>query len=339
MPARRPCGASCPPWPGSWRCGRPLRRACSPRSRRASPNWVSWWPDLASLAEGRRNSSGAAPGRSGRRPTRGARSDQADGVEVARGTHDAGRGAGSQQGHGQRDEDRPADADEQHGGADDEGEQADLERDQPGQAVRVVGRARQWPALGDGSQPAHHVARRREILELRNEKQGDEGRKYKSAPHGPALPSGVVAARAAHVGQCGPSYPGGWTLSGREPCTAQFGRTGRRPSGVPFAAIAGSAARPRIDDEPPVICLGVLDDDPLDDIGDVLALVDRRLQECVDLLPLDDLEWLVALVEQTSDGLSGHLVTFVLEAVDLDPISLDSIEATEVTERLVQQLA
>src|SRR5258706_10488756 len=35
---------------------------------------------------------------------------------------------------------------------------------------------------------------------------------------------------------------------------------------------------------------GLLDRDPLDDVGDVLALVDGLLQEGVDLLPADHLE-------------------------------------------------
>src|SRR5438132_2143303 len=84
---------------------------------------------------------------------------------------------------------------------------------------------------------------------------------------------------------------------------------------------------------------GVLDRDPLDDVGDVLGLVDRRLEELIDLFPLDDLERLVALVEEPRDRGPGHLVTLVLEAVDLDPARLEVLEAAKVEERLVELLA
>jgi len=83
----------------------------------------------------------------------------------------------------------------------------------------------------------------------------------------------------------------------------------------------------------------VLDGDPLDDVGDVLALVDRRLEETVDLLPLDDLERVTTPGEEVGNRLSGELVALVLEAVDLDPVFLKALEALEVLQRLVELLA
>ncbi len=47
---------------------------------------------------------------------------------------------------------------------------------------------------------------------------------------------------------------------------------------------------------------GVLDDDPLDQVGHVLALVDRVLEQGVDVLPLEDVDRLGAVVEQARDG-------------------------------------
>src|SRR5207302_4419429 len=84
---------------------------------------------------------------------------------------------------------------------------------------------------------------------------------------------------------------------------------------------------------------GVLDRDPLDDVRDVLALVDGRLEERVDLLPLDDLECVAARREEVCDRLAGELVALVLEAVDLDPARLEVPEATQVEQRVVELLA
>ena len=84
---------------------------------------------------------------------------------------------------------------------------------------------------------------------------------------------------------------------------------------------------------------GVLDRDPFDDVGDVLALVDRGLEVRVDVLPLDDLDRVAAIGEQVGDRLAGELVALVLEPVDLDPVLLETLEAAQVRERLLELLA
>src|SRR5687768_6511218 len=85
-------------------------------------------------------------------------------------------------------------------------------------------------------------------------------------------------------------------------------------------------------------CLCVLDDDPLDDVGHVLALVDRALEERVDLFPLDDLDRVLAVREQARDRATGELVALVLEAVHLDPVALQVLEAAQLQERLMPLL-
>ena len=65
---------------------------------------------------------------------------------------------------------------------------------------------------------------------------------------------------------------------------------------------------------------GVLDRDPLDDVRDVLGLVDRRLEESVDVLPLDEVDRVLLVDEQPGDRGPDDPVALVLEAVDLDPV-------------------
>src|SRR6266568_1277661 len=84
---------------------------------------------------------------------------------------------------------------------------------------------------------------------------------------------------------------------------------------------------------------GLLDRDPLDDVGDVLALVDGLLQEGVDLLPADHLERFGTAGEQRRNGVPGHLVALVLEAVDFDPIRLETLEPAKVRKGLLELLA
>src|SRR5262245_7458997 len=84
--------------------------------------------------------------------------------------------------------------------------------------------------------------------------------------------------------------------------------------------------------------LGVLDRDPLDDVGHVFALVDRRLEEGVDVLPLEDLDR-VAAREEVGRRLPGKLIALVLEAMDLDPVPVEVLEAAEMGQRLVDLLA
>lgn len=83
----------------------------------------------------------------------------------------------------------------------------------------------------------------------------------------------------------------------------------------------------------------MLDRDPLDDVGDILAFIDRGLEKGVDLLPLDDLEGIAAAGEEVGDRLPGELVTLVLEAVDLDPILVQAPEAAQMGQRVLQLLA
>ena len=63
------------------------------------------------------------------------------------------------------------------------------------------------------------------------------------------------------------------------------------------------------------------------------------LEEAVDVLPLDDLDRVAAAGEEVRDRLAGELVALVLEAVDLDPVLLQALEAAQVRERLVELLA
>src|SRR5580704_11159675 len=71
-----------------------------------------------------------------------------------------------------------------------------------------------------------------------------------------------------------------------------------------------------------VVPSGILDGDALDDVGDVLAAVQRGLEEGVQILELDHLEHLEAAVEELSDRLPGDAVPEVLQAMDLDPVRL-----------------
>src|ERR687888_2054538 len=84
-----------------------------------------------------------------------------------------------------------------------------------------------------------------------------------------------------------------------------------------------------------VAVLRVLDDDPLDDVGDVLAAVDRLLEQVVNLPPLDDLDRVRVAVEQTRDRRPPDLVALVLEPVDLDPVLLEVVESPQMAQRLV----
>src|SRR5438105_8069686 len=76
----------------------------------------------------------------------------------------------------------------------------------------------------------------------------------------------------------------------------------------------------------------VLHDDRFDDVRDVLAAVDRHLNERVDVLPLHDLDGVVGALEEVADGLPPYLVALVLERVDLDPERLQVLQAFELEE-------
>ena len=67
--------------------------------------------------------------------------------------------------------------------------------------------------------------------------------------------------------------------------------------------------------------LGVLDDDALDDVGDVLGRVDRALEDGEDVLPADHDHRVDAAGEERGDGVAVDPVAVVLEPVDLDPVA------------------
>src|SRR3954466_16014591 len=73
--------------------------------------------------------------------------------------------------------------------------------------------------------------------------------------------------------------------------------------------------------------LRVLDDDALEQVGHVLAGVDRVLEAVEDVLPADDHHRVDPPFEQRGDGLAAHPVAVVLEPVDLDRVVRDVAEA------------
>src|SRR6185436_12986139 len=62
---------------------------------------------------------------------------------------------------------------------------------------------------------------------------------------------------------------------------------------------------------------GHLEDDSLDDVGDVLAAIGDRLEGLVDLLPLDHLDGVGLGVEELGQAVAQQLVGAVLQPVDL----------------------
>src|SRR5688500_17492779 len=83
----------------------------------------------------------------------------------------------------------------------------------------------------------------------------------------------------------------------------------------------------------------MLDDDALDHVGGILAGVDGVLEERVDVLPLDDVDRIVAVREEIGDRPATDAVALVLETVDLDPMRRYVLEALELLERAHQLLA
>src|SRR5258705_3496906 len=72
---------------------------------------------------------------------------------------------------------------------------------------------------------------------------------------------------------------------------------------------------------------GVLDDDALEDVGDVLAAIGGLFEEVQDLLPFHDDDGVLFILEQRRHGGLMGAVRLVLEAGDLDgalpePLSL-----------------
>src|SRR6476620_10801172 len=62
---------------------------------------------------------------------------------------------------------------------------------------------------------------------------------------------------------------------------------------------------------------GVLEDDALDAVGHVFALVGDGFEQLVDGLELDDLAHIGLLAEQLAHGAAHHAVSIGLELVDL----------------------
>src|SRR5438093_2812373 len=79
---------------------------------------------------------------------------------------------------------------------------------------------------------------------------------------------------------------------------------------------------------------GVLHDDALEDVGDVLAAVGGLFEELQDLLPLDDLDRVLFFREEGADGRLKGAVRLVLEAVDLDRPLRDTFAALERLDRV-----
>src|SRR5256885_970616 len=82
-----------------------------------------------------------------------------------------------------------------------------------------------------------------------------------------------------------------------------------------IAPITAARITTRISSRP---TLGIFEDYALNDVGHVLALIDRHLQPLVDLLPLQDEDRVhPGSVEQAAQGAAVDGVTLVLEFVDL----------------------
>src|SRR5262245_512585 len=79
--------------------------------------------------------------------------------------------------------------------------------------------------------------------------------------------------------------------------------------------------------------LAVFHEDGLDDVGHVFALVGRKLEVLVDVLPLDHLERILRLpVEQVVQGIAQDLVGVVFELVDLRALPRDRVGFRQVAQ-------
>src|SRR4051794_7787093 len=77
---------------------------------------------------------------------------------------------------------------------------------------------------------------------------------------------------------------------------------------------------------------GVFQDHAFDDVGDVLATIGGRLEQLVQLFPLDDRDRILFLAEQPRNGTAKHGIRFVLEAVDLDALFQNDVGVLEVAQ-------
>src|SRR6266853_3370597 len=83
---------------------------------------------------------------------------------------------------------------------------------------------------------------------------------------------------------------------------------------------------------------GILDDDTLDDIGHVLALVGDRLEVLVDLLQLDQLASIGLVAEELRHGRAQDLVRVGLQPVDLAADLHDFLGVAHVVEEIDRRL-
>ena len=83
----------------------------------------------------------------------------------------------------------------------------------------------------------------------------------------------------------------------------------------------------------------MLDDDALDHIGCVLAGIYCLLAQRENVLPLDDFDGLLPVLEQLGHGPARDPVSLVLEPMDFDPVLLEVLEPAELAERSSQLLA
>src|SRR4051794_10824661 len=83
---------------------------------------------------------------------------------------------------------------------------------------------------------------------------------------------------------------------------------------------------------------GLLDGDLLEDVRDLLEPVDGGLERVDDVLELQDLERLVATVEELGEEPAIRLVAQVLQAVDLDPVLLEVLGGPELHHGLLGEL-
>src|SRR5512145_2459750 len=65
-------------------------------------------------------------------------------------------------------------------------------------------------------------------------------------------------------------------------------------------------------------CSGILERHAFQDVGRVLGAVGRGLERLVDLLPLEDRDRILLVLEQVSDRVAADAVRLVLQGVHLD---------------------
>src|SRR5579884_1496096 len=68
---------------------------------------------------------------------------------------------------------------------------------------------------------------------------------------------------------------------------------------------------------------GSLEDDHVQAVGDVFAAIGRIFERRVDLLPADQVEEVVGVLEKLGDASPGNLISLVLEPIDLDRVTSD----------------